>query len=211
VTATVLHSNVEPKAVAAVDFLRHRSAAAHHLALVGIYNSWNPYMVSDTNPESLVSLPPRVASELRPHYWRALGRWAYRYWYDSDRSLSQLTAHLQVFVPRLDPSVQRYFLQGVGQALFAYTNTGKRVSRAELERFPKAYQESLLEGWGMVLGEVALYDFLPLKGHDSLLGTAWTKGFSARSLSYVQQGKAQFDALFEGAASNALKQPRHAQ
>jgi len=129
-----------------------------------------------------------------------------RSWYTKDRSLSLLTARVQAFVPRLDPSVQRSFLQGIGELLF-----DNRVSDshwgvpAELERVPPAYQPSLLEGWGMALGEDELYSELPLTGHASLLRIAATKGFSARSLLSVQQGKAQFEALFEGAAPSAAE------
>jgi len=131
-----------------------------------------------------------------------------RSWYTKDRSLSLLTARVQAFVPRLDPSVQRSFLQGIGELLF-----DNRVSDshwgvpAELERFPHAYQEGLLEGWGMALGEDELYSELPLTGHASLLRIAATKGFSARSLVSIREGKAQFDALVEGPDSNALEPP----
>ena len=47
---------------------------------------------------------------------------------------NQKNAHLQVFVPRLDPSVQRYVLQGIGQALFPYLIYPPWVPPAELER-----------------------------------------------------------------------------
>src|SRR2546426_3098254 len=40
VRAIARHPNELPKAVAAVEFVRHRSAAAHHLASVGIYRAW---------------------------------------------------------------------------------------------------------------------------------------------------------------------------
>src|SRR2546425_3625964 len=146
-TAMGQHPNELPKAVAAVDFVRHRSAAAHHLALIGIYRAWPWFAPLDSSPESLAHSPAPVAPELSPHYWRALGLWAGRYWYEKDSSLSRLNAHLQIFVPRLDPSVQRYFLQGVGELLFTQLiYMTPRVLPAELERFPPAYQEGLLEG-----------------------------------------------------------------
>jgi len=210
-TAMGQHPNELPKAVAAVDFVRHRSAAAHHLALIGIYRAWPWFAPLDSSPESLAHSPAPVAPELSPHYWRALGLWAGRYWYEKDSSLSRLNAHLQIFVPRLDPSVQRYFLQGVGELLFTQLiYMTPRVLPAELERFPPAYQEGLLEGWGMALGEDEHFSPLPWKGHDSPFWIARTKGFSARSLLSVQQGKAQFDALFEEPTPSALQPPRHA-
>src|SRR5438309_1437586 len=194
-----------PKAVAAVEFVRHRSAAAHHLALVGIYRSWPLGAAWDRTPELLVTSPIAVASELQPHYWRALGFLAGRYWFDTERSLSALNTHLRVFVPRLDPSVQRALLQGVGELLFFYLRNSPWVTPAELECFPHAYQEGLWEGWGIALGEDELYFPVPLKGQESPFWTAWTKGLSARSVVSVQRGKAQFDALFEGPAASALE------
>jgi hypothetical protein len=209
VGATVIerHPNELPKAIAAVDFLRHRTPAAHHLALVGIYRSSPRVAALDSSPEALMTPPPEIPPAVQPHYWRALGYVAGRYWYEKEHSLSLLTAHLQAFVPQLDPSVQRSFLQGVGQLLFTYPFTSYWVPPAELERFPPAYQEGLLEGWGMALGEFELFSGLPWKGPESPFGTAWTKGLSARSLVSVQQGRAQFKALFGGPASNALAPP----
>jgi hypothetical protein len=81
------------------------------------------------------------------------------------------------------------------------------VQPAELERFPHAYQEGVLEGWGMALGEFELYSPLPWKGLESPVWMGATKGLSARSVSYIQQGKAQFEALFEGPAPSALEPP----
>jgi hypothetical protein len=195
------------QAVAAVEFVRHRPAAVHHLALVGIYRTWPKLAALDSSPESLVNAPAAVAPELLPHYWRALGHLAGQSWYENERSLNLLNARVQSFVPRLDPSVQRSFLQGVGELLFARLSTTPWVPPAELERFPPAYQPSLLEGWGMALGEDALFSGFPGHGPESPLWMAWTKGFSARSLVSIQQGKAQFDALFEGATPGALKPP----
>src|SRR5207244_3804992 len=219
------------QAVAALEFLRHRSATAHHLALVGIYRSWPLVAALNSSPESLANSPAPVASESSPHYWRALGHLAARYWYqydsdqywralghlaarywywyryDTDQSLSLLNTHVQEFVPRLDPSVQRYFLQGVGELLFTYLSMTPWVPPVELERFPHAYQEGLLEGWGFALSERELFSPLPWNGQESLLWRAATKGFSARSLVSVQQGKAQFDTLFEGPASSAVEPP----
>src|SRR5207245_6211012 len=101
------HLNELPKAVAAVEFLRHRSATAHHLALVGIYRSWPNLASLDASPEALANAPAGVTPEVSPHYWRAVGHLAGRYWYEKDQSLSRLNAQQQVFVPLLDPSVQR--------------------------------------------------------------------------------------------------------
>jgi hypothetical protein len=201
------HPHELSKAVAAVEFVRHRSAAAHHLALIGIYRTWPRGAALDRTLESLVASPAGVPPELLPHYWRALGYWAGRAWYDTDRSLSQLNARMQAFVPRLTPPVQRSVLQGVGQFLFPYLIATPWVPPAELERFPPAYQQALFEGWGMALGEFDLLEGFPWPGQESPYWMAWTKGLSARSLSYVQQGKAQFDALLEGPASSALKPP----
>ena len=61
----------------------------------------------------------------------------------------------------------------------------------------------------MALGEDELISMFPWKGQASPFWTAWTKGPSARSVLSIQQGKAQFDALFEGAAPSALEPPRH--
>jgi len=203
------HSQELPKAIAAVEFVRHRSAVGHHLALVGIYRSWPEVASLDASPEALLNSPAPVASELSPHHWRALGHLAGRYWYEEDHSLSRLNVRLQAFVLRLDPSVQRYFLQGVGELLFTQQliYMTPRVPSAELERFPQAYQQGLFEGWGMALGEDELFSLLPWKDQESLLWMAGTKGFSARSLVSIQQGKAQFDALFEGPAARALDPP----
>jgi len=196
------------RAVAAVEFVRHRSAALHHLALVGIYRSWPQVASPDASPELLVTSPIAVTPELQPHYWRALGFLTGRYWYyDTERSLGLLNAHLHVFVPRLDPSVQRAFLQGVGELLYIHLTNSPWVPPAELERFPYAYQEGLLEGWGMALGEDELFSPFPWKGQESPFWIASTKGFSARSLVSVQQGKAQFEALFEGPAPSAPGPP----
>src|SRR2546426_12166774 len=204
------HRNELPKAVAAVEFLRHRSPGAHHLALVGIYRQWPRGAALDRTPESLVNPPADVAPEVFPHYWRAIGHLADRYWSEKDQSLSLLNAHLPAFVSRLGPSVQRSFLPGVRHALFTYPGTAKWLPPVELERMPQDYQEGLLEGLGVEIGEFELFSGLPSTDHESLLWMASTKGFSARSLASMQQGKAQFDALFEGPASRALKPPHDA-
>ena len=208
VAAVDRHPDALPKAVAAVEFLRHRSVTAHHLALVGIYRRWPLSAALERTPESLVAAPAAVAPELSPYYWRALGFWAGRYWYDTDRSLNLLNARMQAFVTLLDPLVQRAFLQGVGELLFAHLSNTPWTPPAELERFPPAYQEGLLEGWGMALGDVELFVGFPWKGQESPYWTAWKKGVSTRSLASIQQGKVQFDALFEGAASSALEPQR---
>ena len=202
------HPNELPKAVAAVEFLRHRTPAMHHLALVGIYRWWPWGAALDRTPEALANAPVAVAPELSPHYWRAIGHLAGRYWYDTDQSLSVLNARVQAFVPRLDPSVQKYFLQGVGEFLFVQLIYTPWVLPAEMERFPQSYQEALLEGWGMALGEFDHFSDFPWHGHESPFWAAWTKGLSAGGLVSVEQGKAQFEALFEGPALQELKPPR---
>jgi len=209
VMAMLRYPNELPKAVTAVEFLRHRSAGAYHLALVGIYRQWPRDAFLDTTHESLANATVPMAPELSPHYWRALGYWAGRYWYDKDHALSLLNTHLQSFVPRLDLSVQRYFLQGVGELLFTGLIDTPWVAPAELERFPQVYQPSLLEGWGMALGDRYRYG-IPAQGPGSPLWLASTKGLSPGSLASVQQGKVQFDALFEGPASRAPESPHDA-
>jgi len=207
------HPNELPKAVAAVEFLRHRTPAAHNLALVGIYHVWPEFASLDESPESLVNAPAGVAAELLPHYWRALGHLlghvAGGSWDDTERSLSLLNAHLQSFVPRLSPSVEKYVLQGAGTALFHHHGM-MPFPPAEIERFSQVYQESLLEGWGMALREIEYFSPFPWHGSESPHWIASTKGFSSRGLVSIQQGKAQFDALFWGPAPSALKPPRHA-
>jgi len=203
------YPNELPKAVKAVEFLRHRTPAMHHLALIGIYRAWPWVAALDSSPESLVNVPVVVPPELRPHYWRALGHVAGLYWYNTDQSVNFLNARVQSFVPRLDPSLQRLFLQGVGQALFTYPITANWLPPADLERFPHAYQPSLFEGWGMALGEVEVFSLLPWHGQASPLWMAATRGLTARSLVSIQRGRAQFDALFEGAAPSALEPARH--
>src|SRR5207245_10795071 len=104
----------------------------------------------------------------------------------------------------LEQVVQRPFLQGVGQALFSYPIAPDWTPPVKLECFPHAHQEGLLEGWGMALGEDERFSPYPWQGQESLLWRAATKGFSARSLVSIRQGKAQFDALFEGPVARAL-------
>jgi hypothetical protein len=209
-TAMGRHPNELAKAVAAVEFVHDQSPAAHHLALIGIYRTWPWDAALDSSPEALVKSPAAVAPAVSPHYWRALGLLAGRYWYDTERSLSLLNAHLQAIVPWLDPSVQRSFLQGVGELLFYRLIDAPWIPPAELERFPHAYHEGLFEGSGMALGEDDLFSGIPWHGHENPLWMASTKGLSARSLASIQQGKAQFDALFEGSAPSALKKSRQA-
>jgi hypothetical protein len=194
-----------------VEFLRHRSPALHHLALVGIYRSWSKVSSLDASPESLVKAPAALAPELSEHYWRALGHLAGRYWSERDRSLNSLNAHLQSFVPRLDPSAQRYFLQGIGERLFAYPKTANWVPPAALERFPQPYQQDLLEGWGMALAEFEFFSPFPWRAGENPFWTAWTRGLSARGLVSVQQGRAYFDALFEGPTVTAQGPARQLQ
>src|SRR2546422_6746687 len=97
--AMARHPHEVPQAIAAVDFLRHRTPAMHHLALVGIYRQWPWGAALDRPPEALVKAPAGVPPELLPHYWRAIGYLAGRYWYDTERSLSLFTARVQAFVP----------------------------------------------------------------------------------------------------------------
>src|SRR5437660_960771 len=201
------HPNELTKAVAAVEFLRHRSATAHHLALIGIYRTWPWLAALNSSPEALAKSPAAVAPASAPHYWRAIGDLAGRYWYDADQSLSLLNARLQAFVPRLDPAVQRSFLQGVGEFLSVRIRSTPWVAPAELEHFAPAYHQALFEGWGMALGED---QFFYSTDNGSFLWTAWAKGLSARSLVSIQQGRAQFEALFEEPTSRVLKPPRQA-
>jgi len=210
VMTMVRHPNELPKAVAAVEFLRHRTPAMHHLALVGIYQQWPQQAGQDRTPDSLISAPAAVTPALAPHYWRAIGYLAGRYWYDTDWSLSLVNARVQAFMPRLDPSVQRPFLQGVGELLFIRLIYNPWIAPAKLERFLHAYQEGLLEGWGMALGEFDHFSDFPWHGQGSPVWSAATKGLSERSLASIRQGKAQFDALFEGADSSAPEPPRQA-
>src|SRR5206468_3828717 len=86
--------NELPKAVAAVEFLRHRSVAAHHLALIGMYRAWAESAPLDSNPETVANAPVAMAPELSSHYWRAIGHLAGQYWYDTDRSLSLFNARV---------------------------------------------------------------------------------------------------------------------
>ena len=106
--------------------------------------------------------------------------------------------------------MQRPFLQGAGEWLFTHFIYTHGVPQPELERFPPAYQEGLLEGWGMALGEDELFPRLPWKGQESPYWAAWTKDLSVRRLASIRQGKTQFDALFEGAALSALEPPPQA-
>ena len=194
------HRNDLPRAVAAVEFVRHRSAAAHRLALIGIYRAWPRVAALNRSPEALVNSPTDVAPELLPHHWRAIGQMVSQSWSVTERSSSLLNARVQSFVPRLDPSVQRAFLQGVGQALFTYPGAANWLPPADLERFPEFYREGLFEGWGMAMGEDELFSESPWRGDENPVWIAATKGLSARSLSHVRQGRAQFEALFEGPA-----------
>src|SRR2546425_249073 len=194
-TAMLRHDKQLPKAVADVEFLRHRSAAAYHLALVGIYRSWPEVAFLDASPEALANAPTDMAPEVSPHYWRALGHQAGHYWHSTEHSLSLLNAHLHTFLPQLSPSVQKYVLQGVATALFHHHRMTS-FPPSEIERFPDAYQQAILEGWGMVLRELDYFSLFSSTSQESSLEMSATKGLSARSLVYIQQGKAQFEALF---------------
>src|SRR2546428_12278528 len=95
------------------------------------------------------------------------------------------------------------------RSLFTRLFFRSRIMRAQIERFfPQAYHQDLFEGWGMALGEFEMYSLVSWKGHESLLWVVSTKGLSARSLAYIQQGKAQFEALFEGPAPSTLEPRR---
>ena len=204
------HTKELAKAVADVEFLRLRSAAAHHLALVSIYRSWpEQFAFQDASSEALVNHPGAVDPKLSPHYWRAVGHQAGHFWYNTEHSLSLLNAHLHAFLPKLSPSVQRYVLQGVGTMLFHHW-TMMPFPPAEIEQSLQAYQQGLLEGWGMALRDLDYLPLFPWQGSESLYWMASTKGLSARSLIFIQQGQAQLDALFQEPAASALKPPRHA-
>src|SRR5438445_11768841 len=204
------HAKELANAVADVEFLRHRSPAAHHLAVVGIYRSWpEQFAFLDASPEALVNHPGAVDPKLSPHYWRAVGHQAGHYWHNTEHSLGLLDAHLHAFLPKLSPSVQRYVLQGVGTALFHHWEMIP-FPPAEIERSPEAYQQGLWEGWGMGMHEYDTMPLFPWQGSESLYWMAWTKGLSARSLVFIQQGYAQLDALFQGPAPSGLEPPRHA-
>ena len=203
------HAKELSKAVADVEFLRHRSPAAHHLALVGIYRSWpEQFAFLDASPEALVNHPGAVDPKLSPHYWRAVGHQAGHYWHNTEHSLSLLNTRLQAFLPRLTPSVQRYVLQGVGTVLFHHHGMIP-FPPAEIEQSLQAYQQGLWEGWGMGIHEFDNLPLFPWQGSESLYWMAWTKGLSARSLMFIQQGQAQLDVLFQGLAPSALEPPRH--
>src|SRR5437870_1823152 len=204
------HAKELAKAVAEVEFLRHRSPLAHHLALVGLYRSWpEQFAFLDASPEALVNHPGAVDPKLSPHYWRAVGHQAGHYWHNTEHSLSLVNAHLQAFLPKLSPSVQRYVLQGAGTMLFHHW-TMMPFPPAEIEQSLQAYQQGLLEGWGMALRDLDYLPLFPWQGSESLYWMASTKGLSARSLIFIQQGQAQLDALFQEPAASALKPPRHA-
>src|SRR5438445_535217 len=204
------HAKELAKAVAEVEFLRHRSPAAHHLALVGIYRSWpEQFAFLDASPEALVNHPGAVDPKLSPHYWRAVGHQAGHYWHNTEHSLGLLDAHLHAFLPKLSPSVQRYVLHGDGNALSNHCAVVP-FPPAEIERSPEAYQQGLWEGWGMGMHEYDTMPLFPWQGSESLYWMAWTKGLSARSLVFIQQGYAQLDALFQGPAPSGLEPPRHA-
>jgi hypothetical protein len=210
-TAMYKARNDLSKAVASVDFLRQQSTESYHSAVFGIYRAWSRYANLDATPESLTDPPIAIAPEVQPHYWRALGHYAARYWYETDHSLEPLHAHLPSLLIRLVPQAQRYALQGVGRFLFSRWKADPiftlPFAPAELERFPQAHHQGLFEGWGMALGEDELFSGLPWKGQDSPYWTAWTKGLSANSLVSIQRGRAQFKALFEGAVPSAPAPP----
>src|SRR5256712_5485382 len=69
------HPNELPKAVAAVGFLRHRTPAMHHLALIRIYRAWPWVAPLDSSPEALADAPAPVAPGLLPPYSRAPRLW----------------------------------------------------------------------------------------------------------------------------------------
>src|SRR5205823_14356371 len=58
------------------------------------------------------------------------------YWHNTEHSLSLVNAHLQAFLPKLSPSVQRYVLQGAGTALFHHWEMIP-FPPAEIERSPR--------------------------------------------------------------------------
>jgi hypothetical protein len=213
-TAMYKARNDLSKAVASVDFLRQQSTESYHSAVFGIYRAWSRYANLDATPESLTDPPIAIAPEVQPHYWRALGHYAARYWYETDHSLEPLHAHLPSLLIRLVPQAQRYALQGVGRFLFSRWKADPiftlPFAPAELERFPQAYHQGLFQGAGMYLREIHLFPPLSWHSDKRTLWKPYTRGLSETSVSYIHEGEKQFLALFEGPASSALEGPRHA-
>ena len=97
-------------------------------------------------------------------------------------------------MPNLDPAVRKYFLQGVGQSLFVAPPVHVWIAPRD---FPPPYEQDLLTGWGMALGNFELVSNLPWKGPDSPFWSAWIRGLSSSNLEAIQDGKAQFDEIFQ--------------
>ena len=207
------HRNDVPKAMEALNFLQQQSTDFYRVALCGLYRLWPQQADLQASPESLINKPVVVSPEVKPHYWRAVGHYAGRYWQQTDRSLGHLDAQLQPFLPKLDPSVQRYVLQGVGWFLFTQDTPGFLLARSiapkELERPPAAYHRGLFEGVGMALGESSFFPWISWKRKPSPLWDMYTKGLADRNAMYIQEGRQQFSALFERSQPNVSAKPQN--
>ncbi len=213
ISAMSKHRNDVPKAMASVEFLQQHSAASFRLALFGIYRLWPQQADLQARPESLISKPVVVSPEVEPHYLRALGHYAGRYWHQKDRSLGHLNVQLQSFLPRFDPSVQRYVLQGIGRFLFTLVTPGYVFPRSfaprELESLPTATHRGIFEGVGMALGESDFFPWISWKRQPSPLWDTYTKGLADRNVIYIQESRKQFSALFERSQPSASAKPQN--
>lgn len=198
------------QAIAEVGFLRSRSPEAYHLAIAGIYRLWAQRADPLVPPETLSHLVGGKVPEILPYSWRALGYYAAHYWSQTDGSLDYLNRQLQTFIPRLDPTVQRYALQGVGQFLFSrgtiWPVFALPFAPSQLERFPSTYQQGLFEGAGMELGESRLAPWFSWRSdigpgpHQLLIGSvrqASTRGLSETSVTYIREGARQLMVMLE--------------
>lgn len=180
------------RAVKDLEFLRYGQPVSHDLAIAGVLSSWSRQAALNTIPEVLTSVSMRPFVALSPHFWRAVGHLAGRYWLEADHSWDGLDSHLQPFASQLEPALATYFLQGVGESLFAQPNGGRGISTRALS---SPYEVELLEGWGIASAYFELQEPLPWKGDESPFWTTWTQGLSSAALRSVQRGRAQFDSL----------------
>src|SRR5439155_12235519 len=97
--------------------------------------------------------------------------------------------------------------RGLGGFPLCPNRTSPLVPPGRVEDFPPTHPPALFQGRGMALGED---EFFYSTDYGSFLWTAWAKGLSAKSLVSIQQGRAQFEALFEGPASRAVQPLRQA-
>lgn len=196
------YRNDLPRAMETLNFLRQRSSAFYPVALFGLYRLWPQQADLRASPESLINQPVAVAPAVKPHYWRALGHYAGRYWHQTDRSLGRLDAQLQSFLPKVDPSAQRYVLQGVGWFLFTQGTPGFLFARSidpnELEGAPAAYHRGLFEGVGLALGESSFFPWISWKRNPSPLWEMYTKGLAEPNVEYIREGRKEFLAIFDG-------------